>query len=342
MSSTLDRQPGPDLIRCVGLLCVVGVHSFLNNGFYYEEQVGLQMLLPNSFRWLFFCCNAIFLTLTGYLRGTKPVGKGFYRGLIPVLVGYAVICVLTFPIRHFVLGEVNTLEVWISKFFGFANYAWYLEMYIGLILFSPVLNLAMERFSRPKQLLGFAGIMVFLSALPSATPLTVVPDYWTALYPMTLYVIGGVIRRLQPKLSPWLALGGAALVALGLGLTSLLTTDAGFYDGFGQGYGGFWVTLLTTLLFLGLYRVQLGETVSRVLAWAAPGCMEGYIISRLFDVWVYAKHPNLHDPALYGISFVTLTVPIFLASLLLGKAVHELTARLIRLCTPKKKAAANK
>ena len=37
------REPGIDLIRCVGLFFVVGVHTFLKNGFYYEPQVGAVM-----------------------------------------------------------------------------------------------------------------------------------------------------------------------------------------------------------------------------------------------------------------------------------------------------------
>ena len=35
-----SRESGIDLIRCLGLLFVVGVHSFLKNGFYSEPQTG--------------------------------------------------------------------------------------------------------------------------------------------------------------------------------------------------------------------------------------------------------------------------------------------------------------
>ena len=70
-----NREPGIDLIRCVGLFFVVGVHSFLKNGFYYEPQVGAVMWAADSVRWLFYCCNGIFLLLTGYLKSTKPFGR---------------------------------------------------------------------------------------------------------------------------------------------------------------------------------------------------------------------------------------------------------------------------
>lgn len=324
------REAGPDIVRCVALLFVTGIHFFLYNGFYYEKQVGLTMLLPNAWRWLFFSCNGIFLMLTGYLRGSKKVTKGFYKGLIPVIAGYVVICVVTFPIRHFLIGEENTVQGWFEKLVSFANYAWYLEMYIGLVLISPLVNVFLDWLGEGKRQLIFAGIMVAVTALPSMTALTLATDYWIAMYPLTYYTIGAVIRRLQPQVKPWLALAGTALVALGLGITSILTTDETFYKGFGQGYGGFWITAITTLLFLGLYRLQPGERLSRLLAWLAPGCMEGYLISRLFDVWIYGKLPQFHEPELYAILFCVVTVPVWLTSLLLGKAVHSFTGWLIR------------
>lgn len=325
------RESGIDLIRCIGLLFVVGVHSFLKNGFYSVPQTGGLIWAADCFRWLFYGCNGIFMMLTGYLKCNKPLNRDYYRSLLPILVSYLLTCVLSFPIRHFLLGEVLTLQEWVDKLVGFANYSWYVEMYIGLFLFSPIINLALQRLTEPKQLLFMAGTMVFLTALPSISPLNLVPDYWTSLYPITYYVLGAVIRKLQPKCKPWLCLVGVAAVSMLLGLISLLTTDKGFNDGFGQGYGGFWVTLSVTLLFLGLYRIRLGQTGSKALAWMAGGVFEGYILSRLLDVWVYQLVPQWHTPEKYPLIFICVTVPIFIAAVLMGKAVHWMTEQLLKI-----------
>ena len=175
-----SRESGIDLIRCLGLLFVVGVHSFLKNGFYYEPQTGAAMWAANSFRWLFFCCNGIFMILTGYLKSTKPWNRDYYRSLISVLVSYLLTCVVSFPIRHFLLGEKLTFFQWLEKLVTFANYSWYVEMYIGLFLLSPIINLALERVTEPKKLLLLSGTMVALTALHSVTALNLIPDYWTA------------------------------------------------------------------------------------------------------------------------------------------------------------------
>ena len=79
-----SRQPGIDLLRCLGLLFVTGVHSFLYNGYYYEPQTGILMWGANSFKWLFFTCNGLFMLLTGYLKCEKPLSKGYYRSLLPI------------------------------------------------------------------------------------------------------------------------------------------------------------------------------------------------------------------------------------------------------------------
>ena len=139
-----SRQPGIDLLRCLGLLFVTGVHSFLYNGYYYEPQMGILMWGANSFKWLFFTCNGLFMLLTGYLKCEKPLSKGYYRSLLPILVGYGLTCLVSFPIRHFVLNEKLTLWQWLEKMVTFGNYAWYIEMYIGLILISPLINLALK------------------------------------------------------------------------------------------------------------------------------------------------------------------------------------------------------
>lgn len=330
------REYGIDLLRCLGLLCVVGVHSFLKNGFYSQPQVGTAMWLADSARWVFFCCNGIFMMLTGYLKSTKPFGKGYYKGLWMVLAGYLMTCVVSFPIRHFLLGEKLTILQWLENFVTFANYGWYVEMYIGLFLISPFLNAVFEKLTDERKLLWFAGTMVLLTALPSITPLNIIPDYWTALYPITYYVIGGVIRRMQPQIKPWLGLSLSAAWALLMGLVSVLSTDSTHSEGFSQGYGGFWVTVLVSLLFISLYRVQVGNKAGKVLAWAAGGCFEGYILSRLLDVWIYDLVKPWHTPEKYLLIFACVTLPVFLFAVLSGKATHSLALLIVKRLEKKK------
>ena len=117
-----------------------------------------------------------------------------------------------------------------------------------------------------------------------------------------------------------------------LDLLTLITTDGGASDGFSQGYGGFWVTLVITFVFLGLYRVNLGERTAKALAWLSDGVFEGYILSRVLDTWLYGQFPQWHTPEKYPLLFLCVTLPIFTVSILSGKVLHELSQRI---CRPK-------
>ena len=324
------RESGIDLYRCLGLLFVTGLHSFLYNGFYSEAQ-GLSMLFPNMARWLFSACNGMFMLMTGYLKTRKPWDRGYYRGLWTVLVGYGLTCLISYPIRHFLYGEDHTLLQWIDRFFTFDGYGWYIGMYVGLILLSPVLNLAMDHMDR-WQLLGLALTMAALTTLPSATPIHLLPEYWTGLYPLTYYTLGAVIRRLELHIPSWIGLLGAALTAGLMGLLSSFTAAGGvFTDGFVQGgNGGFLSTILVTVLFLGIYRLRLPSGLERLLAWLSGGVFEGYLLSRLLDVWGYDLLPQWHTPECYPLLFICVTIPVFLCSILAGKAVHTLAAKLTK------------
>lgn len=305
------REAGIDLVRCLGLLFVTGLHAFLYNGFYSETQ-GLNMWAANSFRWLFSGCNGLFMLLTGYLKTRKPLGKAYFRGLWTVLAGYGLVCAVSFPIRYSLMGEKDGWFIWLERMVTFEGYAWYIEMYIGLILLSPFINLALDQLKGKRELLCAAGVMVLLTALPSLTPLRLLPDYWTGLYPLTYYTIGAVST--------------AALMGL---LSSLTAAGGVFTDGFAQGgFGGCLTTLLVTLVFLGTYRLPVPWALHRPLAWLAGGVFEGYLLSRLLDVWVYDLVPGWHSPECYPLLFLCVTVPVFLISAVCGRALHSLAVRL--------------
>lgn len=318
------RESGLDLLRVVALLFVVTFHSYLNNGYYYEAQKGTYMLLAGSFRWLSTCCVGLFLMLTGYLKSDRTGIKDCYRALAPVLLGYLIAAAISIPVRHFAFGDQQSLGVWVKRLFGFSAvyYGWYVEMYIGLTLLSPFLNLLLRQLREKKQLLGFAAVLLLLSALPGVTPLPVAPDFWRSMSSLTYYVLGAVIRRLQPKVRPWLALLTAILLAVGLGAATLLSTDGKLSEAFAQEFADLWITAITVCAFLSLYRLRLPSGWQKVFHLAAGGCYGGYLLSHLLDAWCYRCFPQWQTPAQYPKLFFAVTVPIFLTSLLAGKALQ--------------------
>ncbi len=322
----MKREPGLDLLRVTAMFFVVSVHHFLYIGFYGQPQMGPFMWSADCFRWLFFCCNGLFMMLTGYLKSARPMGKDYYKSLVPILVSYVLCCAVSFPLQNSMLEEKLPLWEWVKRLFSFGNYAWYVEMYIGLILISPIINLALGQIQSRLGWYVIAGVLFCVTALPSLTPYHILPDYWTSLYPVTYYVLGAVIRQRQPAVKPRYALRAAGIICVILGFLSVLSTDDGLTTGYTQGHGGFWITLLSLSIFLALYRVRPGERISKILAWLSGGCFEGYLLSIVPDLWAYALVKQWHDPGHWILVYICVTVPIFAVSILAGKMVHSLAS----------------
>ena len=57
-------------------------------------------------------------------------------------------------------------------------------MYIGLILLSPILNLALNSMQTPRQIWLLTGSVVLVTILPTVTSVGLLPDWWVGLYPL--------------------------------------------------------------------------------------------------------------------------------------------------------------
>lgn len=319
------REPGLDLLRCLAFLFVVTFHSFLYNGYYFEPQTGSSMWLAGCFRWLSVSCIGLFLMLTGYLKSGKTDVKACYRGLIPLLLGYFIAAIISIPIRHFALGDVQSLSTWCSRLFSFSavKYGWYVEMYIGLVLLMPFVNMALEHLQNTKALLGFGIVMLVITALPGATRWPIAPDYWRSIYPVTYYVLGAIVRRIQPKISPWAGIAGAITMSAILGTATVLSTDDKLSEALTYEFPDLWIVFIVVCLFIALYRVRISSVLSRVLACGAGGCYGGYLLSHLFDAWCYKLIPGWRNPEHYALLFFCITVPIFIISLLMGALLEK-------------------
>lgn len=88
----------------------------------------------------------LFLMLTGYLNCGKKVGPGYFPKVLRVVVSYVLISLVTYGVllatgeEHFSLrGLANGLGS-----FSIIRYGWYINMYLGLFLLIPVMNIVID------------------------------------------------------------------------------------------------------------------------------------------------------------------------------------------------------
>ena len=251
----MQRKSGIDLIRCTGFLLVVLFHFYLYNYFYSVQQTGAWVYLADFFRTLSLSCNGIFMTLTGYLMCAKELNRRYFRRLPGIMLAYYIAAAISIPVRHFLLNDPHTFSEWCVFFFGFsgAYYGWYVEMYAGLLLISPVLNAAARELDEKRKL--FIAVLLCAAAvsLPGLTPYDLLPDWWKSFYPAVYYLIGAYIRKKQPKLKKLPLLALILCLTAVTAAATLLSTDEGLQSGFYPEFGDIEIMFTVVCLFLLLY-----------------------------------------------------------------------------------------
>lgn len=326
------RQPGLDVLRCFAALMVITVHSFLSNGYSVRPQVGTDMWLAGSFQLMARSSIGIYLMLTGYLQSHKTDWRACYRSLPAVLIGYLLVAFISIPIRHFIHGDMQSLSTWLQRLFGFsgAYYGWYVEVYVGLTLLTPLINRSLKH-SSEKALLGYAAVLLVLTSLPGLTPWVVVPGYWKNLYPISYYILGAIFRRMQPKIKPLFGFLVAFGSAFLMGAVTVISTDGRFESAITWTFGDLGMVLVSVGLFIGMYRMQLPTGLGKIFAFLASGCFGAYLLSHLLDAWCYNLVMPWKREGRFLLIFLCVTVPIYIVSLFMGIGLDQTTRWLLSL-----------
>ena len=305
-----QRIIGLDLVRSVAILFVLSVHFFLNSGYYYVNMSGTSMIFMTAFRWLFFTSVPLFLMLTGFLQNKKKLSKDFYRGIIPVLSSYLFISIATIFVRIFKFHEQKSIMLWIVSIFDFTavEYAWYVEMFIGIFLLIPFLNLMYHGLDTKKKKLILVLTFLAITALPSFVSVTfgtykeykLLPEFWQYLSPFTYYFIGAYISEYGINISKkYIALILALILAYQTYIEYYKSAGLPFFADKYNAYNGFPTVVISVLLFLLLYNIDFKNKAARfVLSNISKASFDIYLASYVFDILAYQiLIKKIADPA---------------------------------------------
>lgn len=307
------RDPSLDIIRICAFLFVVSVHFFLKCGFYDTVVAGNGMLLAIFARSFFMICVPLFMVLTGYLTSEKTACWAYYRKLVDT-IGVYVLAALCCKGYLIFCGkeDYQTCQV-VSDILNYsaAPYGWYVEMYIGLFLLCPFLNVAYKALGEKRKKQSLLAVLLLMTALPqvvnayrpwlswfrnptsSQDYFQILPDYWTSLYPFLYYYIGSYIREYGISLSPLKALLLSIATALFQGLFNIWRNyGIRFQWGAWQGHGSLFVVVQTVLFFVMIQNLDLSRLpagVCRCLSRISGLCFGAYLVSFIFDDYFYTR-----------------------------------------------------
>lgn len=335
-----QRSAGLDIARVLAILFVIAGHFFLNTPAHDAIFQGPSMFLQGMGRTLFLTNVPLFLILTGYLNLNKRVNRKYYNGMIAVILSYLFISFITILFREYYLGEHLSVIQWVLRITDFSaiSYAWYIEMWIGLFLLTPFLNILWNNIEtrRHKHILLLT--LYLLCALPdlfNRYGVHLVPGYWEIIYPCAFYYIGTYLREYQPDISKWKLSGfilGCCLI--NPVFNALFVRNHSMIQLIGDGNGVIGMPLAAAV-FLLVYRFNVNARwVRKILQSISQVSLDMYLASYMFDVAVYGYFMSSHyvNQSQFGIWFFLLVPLVFILSYIFA-IIKQKTFQILHLPT---------
>ena len=327
----MKRLSGLDLIRFFAILFVPSVHFFLNNGFYETNIKGIEMFISIFFRWLFYIGVPLFMLLTGYLKRKDKLNKKYYKRILSILTSYIFISIICILFRKIYLSEnIRILRMIISIFdFSACGYAWYVEMYIGLFLLIPFLNILYDSLNTKKKkqililsLISMCSIYPIINYINiDGVKLEIIPDWWSKIYPFIYYFIGAYINEYKIEINKK---KGIIIFILILIIETILSYIYNYNNKFSTdflgGYNSLQTIVISTIFFLLLYKVNIKNKITlKIITNISKLSLDIYLFSYIIDLIIY-KNLNLYltTPEQYLKYMVPTILTIFILSYLLA------------------------
>lgn len=320
------RIAGLDLVRTIACMSVIATHFFLNSGFRKAEFEGVSMFLQGMGSSVAVSSD-LYMILTGFLCCNKTFGMAFYRSGVKVILSYLFFSIITIAVNVYFLDPSATWEKGLTGILGFSTipYAWYIEMWIGLFLLAPFLNLTYKSISSRSQKLWLIAILIALTALPemfNRFGRHVYPRFWEDIYPLAFYFMGCYIREYRPKMR----LRTFAVVALAIMLISPIATLCKGYHYFYLMIGdrkGIFMMAFALSTFLTFYHRDVKSSFWRgAFKKISLRSLDIFLCSAMLDAWIYPmmKERYYTDQAHFGIYFFVIVPIVFALCYLIASA----------------------
>lgn len=355
-----ERNPALDVVRIIATFCVISFHYGLKSGLLVENLVGFHMFIMCTLREALMICVPAFLMLTGYLMRRKTWHGRFYRGIVKTMVIYALASAVCYfsANRRLGLGFITGLANYTAS-----RYGWYIEMYIGLFLLIPFLNVMYSGGSATlsggvdtrKYKTALLSTFLVLTAAPgvvnifcvswewwkspsiSSDYVKIIPAWWMRIYPITYYLIGCYLSeyglKLRRKTCGLLFLASV----FAKGAFAYYRADGGPYvAGSWQDWGSLLHVIQTTLFFSFVSTADLGKLSLRwkkVLHVVSDLCLGAYLVSSvgedLFYPAVFGRIEQIVMRQDYNLIMSTL---VFILSLALSAIINMIYKGLEKFC----------
>lgn len=293
-----NRNINIDIIKTLALLLVIGVHFFLYSG-YYQLDYNFFDIFFIILRNITVVCVPIFIITTGFLNKNKIWSKRYYLNIVYVYVIYScIVFLLTLNDSNFVL-NYHTLRTTIINILEYKYYGWYINMYVGLILIAPIINISFKYMEEKIRRLSIFNIIIaislpitlfdFFSKLHYSLFANLFPNWWYGIWPIIYYIVGVYFSYQKEKIKfVWviligiLLLGGISYYYFNLHFESVV-------------YGNIF-TVITAICIFNIilnYKLKLGKVSSNIIKFISNNTLIAYLLSYIVDINIYPYLINI-------------------------------------------------
>ena len=355
------RNPNMDILRIIAVLCVIGIHFFYHSGYYYTTNDNAVMYFATVLRTLCSVCVPLFMILSGFLLCNKTLKKGYYSGIRKTIIVYILVAIACMIYKSIVGSYTLTPLTFFTSILDFtgANYSWYIEMYIGLFLLVPFLNIIYKNLDSRKQKNILLITLIAITILPSlfnafrfdslewwANPASntetqkLIPSWWVGIYPITYYFTGCYIREYGTKIKNIYLIIALVVAVFGFGTFN-------FYRCYGMPFStsnyvywsGIEPYVMSVLIFLIISKLKLENinVKTKFVLWKISDLVLGtYLLSFLFDAIYYYEFLNKNTIDFYArFPFMPLMILCVFVSALISSGIINLIAAGIEFCYKK-------
>jgi len=222
------------------------------------------------------------------------------------------------------------------------SYSWYINMYIGLFIISPLLNAAIKTLER-KKLLIMICTLILITALPatfnpvfnnvSKVAYFYFPDWWAQIYPIVYYLMGAYIAKYKIGIKKAYCV---ALIIFMIFLQTILQILANRYvfdNWVFSDYHSIFIIVESLGLFLLFYSSNVKNNfISNAIKRVSTVTLEIFLFSNITDFYIYQYFRN----HFYGVassmsqeqifkSYFLIIIPLtFLSSFILSIILNTL------------------
>ena len=311
-----SRMVAADVLRCVACYLVISIHFLMNSGFYSTTVYGKKMFLAVLIRCACTICVPLFLILSGYLMNKAVLNYSYYVKRIRIIGIYILASIMCEIYNIVYLHQARTLLSCIKGILSFtsAKYSWYVEMYIGLALLIPFLNIMWNSISNKKGKIVLVMSLIIITSLPSIINVyrfsrvdgivwwlhpainleytKLIPDKWYTVYPITYYFMGCYLREYKLPIKKRTSLIFIILLELVFGAYVYWRSyENNFVNGPWSEYYSLFVLVLAALVFDLFFKLdysKIPEWLKKMFKFVSGLSLGIYLLSSIFDNMFYA------------------------------------------------------